>query len=205
MCKYSFLNRIMFSTNVNYLNNSAIPDAWNMHFIIVMDSNPLTPNDHYSGRTTLLTSKRCILYIYSTNIGTEYFKHGIYSLFFFSSKCSLFHHSNLFGSCIIHILYTECAKIKKNNSGAKRLIDCKINIPHPAEWKNSHGLCSCFLGCGCTDQRSRPGQTEPDSQRFYKVTSTCVQYNSCITLITLIEFSEVKGLFLEKLNESQSI
>ena len=26
-----------------------------------------------------LTSKRCILYIYSTNIGTEYFKHGIYS------------------------------------------------------------------------------------------------------------------------------
>jgi len=28
----------------------------------------------------------------------------------------------LFGFCIIHILYTECAKIKKNNSGAKRLI-----------------------------------------------------------------------------------
>ena len=41
--------------------------------------NPLTPNDHYSGRTAPLTSKRCILYIYSTNIGTEYFKHGIYS------------------------------------------------------------------------------------------------------------------------------
>jgi hypothetical protein len=41
--------------------------------------NPLTPNDHYSGRTASLTSKRCILYIYSTNIGTEYFKHGIYS------------------------------------------------------------------------------------------------------------------------------
>jgi len=34
----------------------------------------------------------------------------------------LFHNSNLFGACIIHILYTECAKIKKNNSGAKRLI-----------------------------------------------------------------------------------
>jgi len=42
----------------------------------------LTPNDHYSGRTAPLTSKRCILYIYSTNIGTEYFKHGIYSPFF---------------------------------------------------------------------------------------------------------------------------
>jgi len=35
--------------------------------------NPLTPNDPYSDRTASLTSKRCILYIYSTNIGTEYF------------------------------------------------------------------------------------------------------------------------------------
>ena len=46
--------------------------------------NPLTPNDHYSAHTAPLTSKHCILYIYSTNIGTEYFKHGIYSPFFFS-------------------------------------------------------------------------------------------------------------------------
>jgi len=68
---------------------------------------------HYNGRTAPLTSKRCILYIYSTNIGTEHFKHGIHSPFFFSSsKCSLFHNSDIFGSCIIHILYTECAKIK---------------------------------------------------------------------------------------------
>ena len=44
--------------------------------------NHLTPKDHYSGRTASLTSKRCILYIYSTNIGNEYLKHGIYSLFF---------------------------------------------------------------------------------------------------------------------------
>ena len=43
-------------------------------------------------------------------------------LFFLSLKCSLFHNSNLFGTCIIHILYTGCAKIKKNNSGPKSLI-----------------------------------------------------------------------------------
>ena len=43
--------------------------------------NLLTPNDIY-GRTAPLTSKCCILYIYSTNIGTEYFKHGVYSPFF---------------------------------------------------------------------------------------------------------------------------
>ena len=74
------------------------------------------------GRTAPLTSKRCILCIYSTNIGTEYFKRALYSPLFFSSKCCLFHNANLFGSCIIHILYTGCAKIKKkNNSGAKGL------------------------------------------------------------------------------------
>jgi len=49
--------------------------------VLTYTINPLTPNDPYSGRTAPLTSKPCILYIYSTNIGTEYFKHGIYSLF----------------------------------------------------------------------------------------------------------------------------
>ena len=44
------------------------------HFFI----NLLTPNDD---RTAPLTSKCCILYIYSKNIGTEYFKHGIHSPF----------------------------------------------------------------------------------------------------------------------------
>ena len=66
--------------------------------------------------------KSCISYIHSTNIGTEYFKRGIYSPFFSSSKCILFHNSNVFGSCIIHILYTVCAKVNKNNSGAQRLM-----------------------------------------------------------------------------------
>jgi len=45
----------------------------------------------------------------------------VYTLRFFYSKYSLFHNSNVFGSYIIHILYTGCAEIKKNNSGAKRL------------------------------------------------------------------------------------
>ena len=44
--------------------------------------NPLTPNDPYSGRTAPLNSKRCILYVYSTNIGIAYFKHCIYCPFF---------------------------------------------------------------------------------------------------------------------------
>jgi len=44
--------------------------------------SPLTPKDPYSDRTAPLNSKRCILYIYSTNTGTEYFKHDIYCLIF---------------------------------------------------------------------------------------------------------------------------
>ena len=57
--------------------------TWNVRSLYRAGSlNPLTRNDHYSGRTTPLTSKLCILFIYSTNIGTEYFKHGIYSPFF---------------------------------------------------------------------------------------------------------------------------
>jgi len=44
--------------------------------------NHLTSNDPYRSRTAPLTSKHCILHNNSTNIGTEYFKHGVYSPFF---------------------------------------------------------------------------------------------------------------------------
>jgi hypothetical protein len=36
--------------------------------------NPLVPSDPYIGRTAQLTSRRCILNTYSTNIRAEYFK-----------------------------------------------------------------------------------------------------------------------------------
>ena len=47
-----------------------------------LNINLLTPNDPNMSRTAPLTSKRCILYIYSTNVDTEYFKHALYSPFF---------------------------------------------------------------------------------------------------------------------------
>jgi hypothetical protein len=84
--------------------------------------NPLTPNDPYMGCTAPLTSKRCILYIYSTNIGTEYFKHGIYSPLFSLQNAVLFIILRYLVFCFIHILYKNVLKLKKNNSGAKRLI-----------------------------------------------------------------------------------
>ena len=64
----------VFRHNVTYI-----------YCVIVSRVNPLTPNVNYSGRTAPLTSKRCIFYIYSTNIGTEYFK-TIYTVRFFLFK-----------------------------------------------------------------------------------------------------------------------
>ena len=89
--------------------------------IIIIIINPLTPNGHYSGRTAQLTVKRCILYSYSTNIGTAYFKHDIYSLVFSLQNAVCF----IILTYLVPVLFTfyvqGVLKLKKINSGAKRL------------------------------------------------------------------------------------
>ena len=64
--------------------------------------NPLTPNELYMSRTAPLTSKHCILYIYSTNIGTEYFKHVLYSPFFSLQNAVCF----IMLTCLVPVLFT---------------------------------------------------------------------------------------------------
>jgi hypothetical protein len=56
-------------------------DKWSYKYVSE-SINHLTPNGHFSGRTAPLTSRRYILYIYSTNIRAEYFKHAARSPFF---------------------------------------------------------------------------------------------------------------------------
>jgi hypothetical protein len=75
--------------------------------------SPLTPNDRYSGRTASLTSKRYILYIHSTNIGTECFKHCIYSPCFPLQNAVCF----IILTYLVHVLFTfyiqDVLKLKK--------------------------------------------------------------------------------------------
>jgi len=81
---------LLFGGNGNFFLGGKEAGAWRyLYSSSSVEVNLLTPKDPYSGRTAPLTSKRCILYIYSTNIGTEYFKHDIYSPFFFLFKMQL--------------------------------------------------------------------------------------------------------------------
>ena len=75
--------------------------------------NRSTPNDPYMGRIAPLTSKRCILYIYSTNVVTEYFKHALCSPFFSLQNAVFF----IMLTCLVPVLLTFCIqgvlKLKK--------------------------------------------------------------------------------------------
>ena len=55
-----------------------------------------------NARTAPLTSKRYILYIYSTNVGTEYFKHALYSTLFSLQNAVCF----IMLTCLVPVLFT---------------------------------------------------------------------------------------------------
>ena len=90
--------------------------------------NRLKPNDPYMGRNAPLNSKLCILYIYSTNIGTEYFKHPLYSPFFSLQNSVCF----IMLTSLVQVLLTfyiqNVLKLKKTNSGAKRLSTISLSF-----------------------------------------------------------------------------
>ena len=108
------------SHNVNDQVSHPYKTTGKITILYILIFNPLTPKDDYSGRTVPLTSKLCILYIYSTNIVTEYFKHDIYSPFFPLQNAVCFINLTYLVP-VLFIFYIQDVLKLKNNSAAKRL------------------------------------------------------------------------------------
>ena len=79
MTSASTMVETMSKSSVRYVHQMAIYMVCN---VLLFFLNLQPPNDIYICRTSPLTSRCCILYIYSTNICTEYFKQAAYSPFF---------------------------------------------------------------------------------------------------------------------------
>ena len=132
--------------------------------------NLLTPNVNCSWRTAPLTSKRSILYIYWKNIGTEYFKHGVYSPFFSLQNAVCF----IILTYLVPVLFTfyiQGVLKLKNNSGAKRLLRKLVEtLPFKTEgrWLDSRwGNCDFFV-LFPSDRPVNARSTQPPTKIMYQ-------------------------------------
>jgi hypothetical protein len=88
---------------------------------------------------------------------------------FFSSKCRLFHNATFFGSCIVHILHTGCAKIKKKIRHQRVNKFCDIEtefslaFPHWFRWviaslRGAMSYCRMKIHVALTADKAALGQ-----------------------------------------------
>ena len=104
-----YILRIFFSSKCSLCHNSNAFDSCIIHILYTLCILYVFFSLQDADCFIILTYLVPILFTFYIQV---YFIYMIYTLrIFFSSKCSLFHNSNLFGSCIIHILYTGISYI----------------------------------------------------------------------------------------------
>ena len=91
-----------------------------------------------------LPSKCCILYIFSTNVSTEYFKHAAHSPFF-SSKCRLFHSATFFGSLLFTFYIQGVLKFNVKFKVCKSVHHRTIQINHQTDATNFQFIILTFV------------------------------------------------------------
>ena len=108
-------------------------------------------------RTANLQS--CILYIYSTNVGTEYFKHGLYSPFCPLQNTVCF----IILTCLVPVLFTfiyRCAKIKKKLFRRQNVNNPPLSSPEVSSEE------SCKYSPPCLEGMLRGDRPQPGDYRY---------------------------------------